>query len=130
MATLAQVLKLVGWRIAPLIIYRSSRGSKFVAFHAMPALLWQILVMIFWFGTMMVRFAEHFTAIISHAGKGAPNNLPALGFFLGLAGIWLAATGVMALNLDIGIYHASKAGHDEWAAYALLGKLAHRIARV
>jgi hypothetical protein len=64
---------------------------------------------------MIVRFAALLTAVISHAEKGAPNNPPSLGFFPGFAGISLAALGVMALNLFIGISYAIKAGHRKWA---------------
>jgi uncharacterized membrane protein len=127
MATLAQVLQLVGWWIAPLIIYLIRRDSKFVAFHAMQALLWQILVMIWWFGTMLVWFGVIFSTMISHAGKGAANNLPPLGFFLGAAAIWLVAMTVVGLNLFIGIYYGIKAGRGEWAAYPIIGRMAHRI---
>ena len=127
MATLAQVLQLVGWWIAPLIIYLIRRESKFVAFHAMQALLWQILVMIWWFGTMIVWFGVIFTTMISHAGKTAPNNLPPLGFFLGAAAIWLVAMVVVGLNLFIGIYYGIKAGRGEWAASPIIGRMAHRI---
>jgi len=127
MATLAQVLQLVGSWIAPLIIYVVKRESKFVAFHAMQALLWQILVMILWFVAMIVWFVVIFTTVISHAGKAAANNPPPLGFFLGAASIWLVAMGIMGLNLFIAIYFAIKAGRGEWAAYPVIGKIAHRI---
>jgi uncharacterized membrane protein len=39
MATLAQVLQIIGSWIAPLVIYLLRRESKFVSFHAMQALL-------------------------------------------------------------------------------------------
>jgi uncharacterized membrane protein len=89
--------------------------------------LWQILVMIWWFGTMLVWFGVIFSTMISHAGKGAANNLPPLGFFLGAAAIWLVAMTVVGLNLFIGIYYGIKAGRGEWAAYPIIGRMAHRI---
>jgi uncharacterized Tic20 family protein len=127
MATLAQVLQLVGWWIAPLIIYLIRRESKFVAFHALQALLWQILLMIFWFGTMIVWFTVIFATMFAHAGKAAVNNLPPLGFFLGFIGIWLGVMGITGLNLFVGIYYGIKAGRGEWAAYPIIGRVALRI---
>jgi len=127
MAALVQILQLVGWWIAPLIIYLVRRESKFVAFHALQALLWQILLMILWFGVMIVWFTVIFTMVFAHAGKAAANNPPPLGFFLGAAGIWLAVMGITALNLFIGIFYGLKAGRGEWAAYPVIGRWAHRI---
>lgn len=130
MAALAQFLQIVGAWIAPLIIYLIKRDSKFVAFHAMQALLWQIIQLVLWFGAAIVWFVVIFATIIPHAGKTAANNPPPLGFFLGFAGIWLAIMGIMALNLFIAIFYGVKAGRGEWAAYPLIGKLAHRIVGV
>jgi uncharacterized Tic20 family protein len=127
MATLAQVLQLVGWWIAPLIIYLIRRESKFVAFHALQALLWQILLMIFWFGAMIVWLAVIFATMFAHGGKAAVNNPPPLGFFLGFAGIWLGVMGITGLNLFVGIYYGIKAGRGEWAAYPIIGRVALRI---
>jgi len=45
MALLAQVLQIVGWWIAPLVIFLIKRQSKFVSFHALQALLLQVLQM-------------------------------------------------------------------------------------
>jgi hypothetical protein len=35
MATLAHVLQMVGWWIAPLVIFLTHRKSRFVSFHAL-----------------------------------------------------------------------------------------------
>jgi uncharacterized membrane protein len=127
MAILAHVLQLVGWWIAPLIIYLIKRDSKFVAFHAMQALLWQCLLILLWFGTMAMWFVIFFATVIPHQAKPVANNPPPLGLFLGFAGIWLMLMGIMAVNLFIGIYYGIKAGHGEWAAYPIIGRMAHRI---
>jgi len=66
-ATLAHVLQLVGGWIAPLIIYLVKRDSKFVAFHAMQALLWQLVFMVLWFAAMIVWFVTIFSFVFSHA---------------------------------------------------------------
>ncbi len=123
MATLAQVLQLVGSWIAPLIIFLIRRKSRFVAFHAVQALLWQCTFLVLWFGSMALLLIT----TIPPMTKAAPNSPPPAGFFLGFFGFWLAMMGFTALNLVIGIYFGIKAGRGEWAAYPLLGKLAHRI---
>jgi uncharacterized membrane protein len=48
MATLAHALQVVGWWIAPLIIFLIHRKSRFVSFHALQALLLQIVYMVRW----------------------------------------------------------------------------------
>jgi uncharacterized membrane protein len=49
MASLAHALQLVGGFFAPLIILLIRRDSKFVSFHALQALLLQIVYMFTWF---------------------------------------------------------------------------------
>ena len=79
LASLAHALQIVGWFIAPLIIFLIRRDSKFVAFHALQALLLQIVYMIM-FGMMMaVMFFGLFMPLIisesqrekSDSGKAA-----------------------------------------------------------
>jgi uncharacterized protein len=129
MATLAHVLQLVGWWIAPLIIYLVKRDSKFVAFHAMQALLWQLVLMVLWFAAMIVWFVTIFSFAFSHAAKAAPQQPPSLGFFLGFAALWFVALGIMGLNLLIAIFYGIKAGRGEWAAYPIIGRWARQIVR-
>jgi len=129
MATLAHVLQLVGWWIAPLIIYLVKRDSKFVAFHAMQALLWQLILMVFWFGAMIVWVATIFSFAFSHATKATAQQPPSLGFFLGFAALWLVALAIMGLNLLIAIFYGIKAGRGEWAAYPIIGRWARQIVR-
>ena len=50
MATLAHVLQVVGWFIAPLIIFFIKRESRFVAFHALQAIFLQLVYMVLWMG--------------------------------------------------------------------------------
>ena len=69
MATLAHALQPIGSWIAPLVIFIIRRQSRFVAFHALQALLLQILKLIL-FVLLMVGFlvtifsylVPHFTA--------------------------------------------------------------------
>jgi uncharacterized protein len=127
MATLAHILQLVGWWIAPLIIYLVKRDSKFVAFHAMQALLWQLVLMVLWFAAMIIWFVTIFSFAFSHAAKAVSQQPPSLGFFLGFAALWFVALGIMGLNLLIAIFYGIKAGRGEWAAYPIIGRWARHI---
>ena len=49
MATLAHIVQVVGWWIAPLVIFLLKRESRFVSFHALQALLLQIAYMFLMF---------------------------------------------------------------------------------
>jgi uncharacterized membrane protein len=130
MATLAQVLQIVGSWIAPLIIYLVKRESKFVSFHAMQALLWQIVVMILWFGMMIVWFGTIFAMVFAHGGHPAEPKTPPIWMFFGMGVLWLSIMSVSLCNLFLGIFYGVKAGHGEWAEYPLIGKLARRIVGV
>ena len=129
MATLAHVLQLVGGWIAPLIIFFVKRDSKFVAFHAMQALLWQLILMVFWFGAMIVWVATIFSFAFSHAANAAPAHPPSLRFFLGIFALWIVAFGIMGLNLFLAIYFGIKASRGEWASYPIIGRWARHIVR-
>ncbi len=58
-AMLAHALQIVGWFIAPLVIFLVRRESRFVAFHALQALLFQIAYMVL----MGILFAGMFAAM-------------------------------------------------------------------
>jgi uncharacterized Tic20 family protein len=127
MATLAQVLQVVGWWIAPLIIFLLKRESRFVSFHALQALLLQIaymlimgVFMVLWFGTVFLTMAHH----------GGGNNAPPPAFFILFPLIWLGFMVLWVAMLIIAIIYGIKAGRGEWAEYPLLGSLSRRILKI
>ena len=71
MAVLAHVLQLVGSWIAPLVIFLLRPNSKFVRFHALQALLLQLLFLLFWGCVMVAYFAFLFAFVgrIQHGSK-------------------------------------------------------------
>lgn len=129
MACLAHVLMIVAWWIAPLVIFLIRRESKFVKFHAVQALLWQILLMILWFSCFIGIFAFAFMLSVPNGGKLPNNEVPwpiFIVFFFIYGGIML----LMLLNTVLGIVFGIRAGRGKWADYPLFGRLARRILRL
>lgn len=125
MATLAHVLQLVGWWIAPLVIFAIKRQSKFVSFHALQALLLQIAQMIVFSVVLVAWFALIFSTVILHpVPKNAP---PPPAIFVLFPLIWLVMMSLWALLITVAVVYGIKAGRGEWAEYPLLGKLARRM---
>jgi len=128
MAILAHVLQLVGWWIAPLIILLVKRESRFVSFHALQALLLQIvyafvmgLCMVLWFSTIFLTIAH------SPHTQNAP---PPTAFFLMFPLIWLGFMAAWVVMLVIAIVYGVKASHGEWAEYPVLGSLARHFLKI
>ena len=125
MAILAHMLQTVGLWIAPLIIFVVKRESKSVSFHALQALLLQVLYlvlmgigMVFWFGAVVL------TMISAHATGISPSP-PA--FFIFMPMLWLDWMSIWAAMVVIAIVYGVKAGRGEWAEYPFLRRLARRI---
>ncbi|MBZ5614442.1 MAG: DUF4870 domain-containing protein [Acidobacteriia bacterium] len=127
MATLAHALQVVGWWIAPLIIFLVQRKSRFVSFHALQALLLQIAYLIVMMGFMVLWFAAFFGIMVHQHGS---DNAPPPAFFIMVPFIWLGFMGMFATVLVIAIVYAIKAGRGEWANYPVLGKIARRILKM
>jgi len=128
MAILAHVLQIVGWWIAPLIIFLVKRDSKFTSFHALQALFLQIFYMLLMGIFMAMWFAAIFVMVV-HAPqtKGAP---PPLGFFVLMPIIWLGWMGLWAVMLVVAIVYGVKAGRGEWAEYPVLGRWARSVLKI
>jgi len=128
MAILAHVLQIVGWWIAPLIIFLLKRDSKFTSFHALQALFLQILYMLLMGVFMAVWFVGIF-AMVAHAPetKGAP---PPVGFFVLMPLVWLGWMGFWVVMLVVAIVYGVKAGRGEWAEYPVIGRLARSVLKI
>lgn len=121
---LAHFLQIFGWFVAPLTIYLLRRDSKFVAFHAMQALLWQIVYIAFHILAFVVFFVGMFSSIATQQ-KGPP---PAIIFLFPL--LWLFFMGGWLLTLILGIVYGVRSMRGEWAAYPVIGRWAKRIVKV
>jgi uncharacterized protein len=129
-AALAHILQPVTWWIGPLIIFFVKRESKFVSFHAMQALLWQIIRVLIYVISFACFFLFMFTFIVPHAASHPGNQMPP-GFFAGVVVSWFILYAgmmlAMVVDLTLSILFGIKAGRGRWANYPLLGRLARRI---
>lgn len=128
MATLAHALQIVGSWIAPLIIFLIRRQSRFVAFHALQALLLQIVhvivVVLFVFGFFITMVFY----IVPNADKHT-QNFP-VGLLVLFPLVWIVLAGLGIATLVIAIIYAIKAGQGEWADYPVLGRLARKMLKM
>ncbi|MGO9863499.1 MAG: DUF4870 domain-containing protein [Terriglobales bacterium] len=124
MATLAHALQIVGMWIAPLIIFLVNRKSRFVSFHALQALILQIVYLILMIGFMVLWMVMIFAMIAQH---GADKSSPPIGFFVLIPIVWLGFMCMWVAVLVIAIVYSIKAGRGEWANYPLIGRIARRL---
>jgi len=121
MAMLAHVLQLFGGFIAPLIIFLVKRDSRFVRFHALQALLWQVTVfaitMLFVFGMMISMF-------LTIPDAPVKNAQPPVAFFLLMGGVWLLIAATWVCNILLAIYFGLKSNSGQWSRYPIIGNLA------
>ena len=110
-----------------MIIFVLKRDSRFVAFHALQALLLQIAYMVLMGAFMVLWFASFFLGIAHHGGG---NNPPPTAFFILFPLIWLGSMGLWIVMLAVAIVYGVKAGRGEWAEYPILGSLARRILKL
>jgi uncharacterized Tic20 family protein len=123
MAMLAHALQIVGWWIAPLIIFFLKPDSKFVRFHALQAMLLQFTLFLLWIVGFVLMFVFIF-ASVAHGSSGAGQSpLAALVFPV----FWLGGMVFWVLVLVAAIVYAIKAGQGEWAGYPIIGGIARRF---
>jgi uncharacterized membrane protein len=129
MATLAHALQIIGSWIAPLVIFLIRRESRFVAFHALQALLLQVLHVIAIVIFMVVWFGLIFSLIFHQVGAKPP-TAPPLGVFVVFPLFWLFIMGANITILVIAIMYSIKAGRGEWAEYPVLGRWARKMLKI
>ncbi len=111
------------------MIFLVKQDSKFVRFHALQALLWQITLMVLGMIGVLLWFAVILSTVFSSAGKAAANQAPPVALFIGMGFVWLGLAAIYFSNIVLGIVFGIKAGHGEWASYPLLGKWARHIVK-
>ena len=127
MAFLAHFLQVFTGFVAPLVIYLIKRESRFVSFHAMQALLWQVVYLVVIMMVFMLVFVAMFATFATHPPAPSPSQAPPPAFFLLFPLVWLVIMCGWVLNLVLGIVFGIKANRGEWAAYPVIGRWARRI---
>lgn len=129
MAVLAHALQMVGWWIAPLVIFLVRRRSRFVSFHALQVLLLQGAYFLATMVLIVVWIAVIFSQVFQ-AQSGQHPVAPPPAIFLLFPLIWLFFMGCWVMMLILAILYSIKAGRGEWAEYPVLGPLARRILNI
>jgi uncharacterized membrane protein len=127
-ALLAHMLQIMLWWIAPLVIFLIKRDSKFVSFHALQALLLQVVHLLLLISGVILWFGVLVLAAASAPASGHMPPPPELFFLMPV--LWLSWTGVGLMVLLAAIVYGVKAGRGEWAEYPVLGPLALKILKL
>ncbi|MGA9798899.1 MAG: DUF4870 domain-containing protein, partial [Terriglobales bacterium] len=127
-ALLAHMLQIMLWWIAPLVIFVIRRNSKFVSFHALQALLLQIVhlllpasAVILWLGVMLLAAAS---------APASGHRPPPPEIYLLMPVLLLSWIAVEVTILIAAIVYGLKAGRGEWAEYPVVGALALKILKL
>jgi len=118
MAMASHLLQLFTGFLGPLIIYCIKKDqSKFVAYHALQAIVWHVLYAACTVLGVVLTFA---LAVVTtpHGSNGPP-----LFFVL----FMLLIMGVALLNFILGIVFSIKAYNGEWSSYPVIGQWVKRF---
>jgi len=124
MACLGHFLQFGTGFIGPLVLFLVKRDSRFVAFHALQALLLQLLYMVLMGVVMFGFFASIFASIPMSTGKPAG---PPPFFFFFFPFFWLLMMGAWVLTMVLAIVYGVKAIRGQWAGYPVIGSWARRM---
>lgn len=119
MAFLAHLLQIFTGFVGPLVIFCIRQNSRFVKFHALQSLVWQVCYMALFLGGFMLFFFSVFASIFHDASRHT-NTAPV--FFLLFPLLWLFGVGGWITNVILGIVYGIRAQRGEWAAYPLIGR--------
>jgi uncharacterized Tic20 family protein len=126
-AMLAHILQLFTGFIGPLIIYIVKRDSRFVAFHALQALLWQAIYFVVSMLFMVICIVLLFSTIATRSNPGASKGPPTELFIL-FPIVWLFFACGWVVSMILGIVYGIKANQGQWAAYPIIGRWSLRMA--
>jgi uncharacterized protein len=121
MAFLAHLLQVFTGFIAPLVIYCVKQDSRFVKFHALQSLIWQLCYMALLFGGMIFFFFSIFATVFHGASGGHAPNAPPPTFIFFFPFFWLFWMLGWVANVILGIVYGIKANRGEWAGYPIIG---------
>jgi uncharacterized membrane protein len=121
MGLLAHLLQIFTGFMGPLVILLLRQNSRFVKFHALQSLMWQVSFMVVFLAGFALMFVAAFATVLHEASRThGPTPFPVV--FLMFPLLWLFAVGGWATNVVLGIVYGTKAHRGEWAKYPIIGK--------
>jgi uncharacterized protein len=118
---LAHLLQVFTGFMGPLVILCIKQNSRFVKFHALQSLIWQLCftgVLLMGSGfAFFVAFATVFHDLSKPHGASSPPT-----FFLLFPLLWLFAVGGWITNVILAVVYGMKANRGEWAGYPIIGR--------
>ena len=129
LAMLAHFLQLLSGFLGPLVILVVRRDSRFVAFHAIQALLWQVIYVGVALVGVVACFFTIFSTIITQGGSTSSERF-ALPFLVVLPVVMVVWGGGWLTTLVLCVVYGIKANNGEWAEYPIVGRWARRLAGV
>ena len=120
MGLFAHLLQIFTGFMGPLVILFLRQNSRFVRFHALQALIWQVsFAVVFLTGFAFMFFAAFATVFHEVSRTHGPSSPPAV--FLLFPLLWLFAAGGWITNIILGVVYGTKAHRGEWAKYPIIG---------
>lgn len=126
-AGLAHALMMSTWWIGPLVIYLSKKESRFVSFHALQALFWQIIFTVLYIGGFTVFVMVTIFTVSTQPGGSSANSKFPTALFVFMPFFWFFIMGAVAITLTLGIMYCLKAMRGQWAGYPVIGGWARKI---
>jgi uncharacterized membrane protein len=127
-AGLAHALMISTWWIGPRIIFVVKRQSRFVSFHALQALIWQIIFTVSYVFGIFLIFAMVLKTVFTMPRGAAPgpDQLP-IALFITFPIFWLIVMSGMVISMTLGIVYCLRAMRGQSSGYPVIGNWARRI---
>lgn len=122
LALLSHLLQVFTGFIGPVVIYCIKQNSRFVRFHALQCLIWQLCYSAVCVAGVILFFFFIFVIAIVAAASGHAGSTPPSTLILIIPIFWLTALAGWVTNLVIAIRYGIRANRGEWAAYPIIGK--------
>ncbi len=120
------ILQIFTWFVGPLVIYFVKRDSRFVAFHALQALIFQgcMISLSILMGIVWIVFIVWMA--VTEGSSGQTSNAPPIAFLISVGVIGFAWIAGWVLNLFLSAYYAVQAANGKWSEYPIIGNWARR----